>query len=189
MTHEAERMARELGPRTRRNVLRRCSKRCAPRSKRNGCAQWPARGDTQTAYLLALAFDLLPERSPRCRRGTLGRKHQGARLASEHGLHRHQPSQPATHARRPRTSHIGCCCRTLSVVALSGETRRHHDLGTLERLDRTKDGFFNPHMNSFNHYSLGSVGEWLFRHVAGIELDPERPGFQRSCCNRSLATD
>jgi alpha-L-rhamnosidase len=34
-------------------------------------------------------------------------------------------------------------------------------------------------MNSFNHYSLGSVGEWLFRHVAGIELDPETPGFQR----------
>jgi alpha-L-rhamnosidase len=34
-------------------------------------------------------------------------------------------------------------------------------------------------MNSFNHYSLGSVGEWLFRHVAGIELDPDAPGFQR----------
>jgi alpha-L-rhamnosidase len=33
-------------------------------------------------------------------------------------------------------------------------------------------------MNSFNHYSLGSVGEWLFRHVAGIELDPSKPGFQ-----------
>jgi len=42
-----------------------------------------------------------------------------------------------------------------------------------------EDGFFNPHMNSFNHYSLGSVGEWLFRHVAGIELDPAEPGFQR----------
>jgi alpha-L-rhamnosidase len=42
-----------------------------------------------------------------------------------------------------------------------------------------KDGFFNPQMNSFNHYSLGSVGEWLFRHVAGIELDPEVSGFQR----------
>jgi alpha-L-rhamnosidase len=42
-----------------------------------------------------------------------------------------------------------------------------------------QDGFFNPHMNSFNHYSLGSVGEWLFRHVAGIELDPEVPGFQK----------
>lgn len=34
-------------------------------------------------------------------------------------------------------------------------------------------------MNSLNHYSLGSVGEWLFRHVAGIELDPEHSGFQQ----------
>jgi alpha-L-rhamnosidase len=42
-----------------------------------------------------------------------------------------------------------------------------------------EEGFFNPHMNSFNHYSLGSVGEWLFRHVAGIELDPVAPGFQQ----------
>jgi alpha-L-rhamnosidase len=41
------------------------------------------------------------------------------------------------------------------------------------------DGFFDPLMNSFNHYSLGSVGEWLFRHVAGIELDEAHPGFQR----------
>ena len=41
-----------------------------------------------------------------------------------------------------------------------------------------KDGFFNPQMNSFNHYSLGSVGEWLYRCVAGIELDPEVNGFK-----------
>jgi alpha-L-rhamnosidase len=34
-------------------------------------------------------------------------------------------------------------------------------------------------MNSFNHYSLGSVCEWLYRHVAGIELDPAEPGFKR----------
>jgi alpha-L-rhamnosidase len=42
-----------------------------------------------------------------------------------------------------------------------------------------EEGFFKPQMNSFNHYSLGSIGEWLFRHVAGIELDPDLAGFQR----------
>jgi alpha-L-rhamnosidase len=41
------------------------------------------------------------------------------------------------------------------------------------------DGFFDPQMNSFNHYSLGSVSEWLYRHVAGIELDSEIPGFKQ----------
>jgi alpha-L-rhamnosidase len=34
-------------------------------------------------------------------------------------------------------------------------------------------------MNSFNHYSMGSVGEWLYRYVAGIELDPNIPGYKR----------
>ena len=42
-----------------------------------------------------------------------------------------------------------------------------------------EDGFFDPQMNSFNHYSLGSVSEWLYRHVAGIELDPEVAGFKQ----------
>lgn len=39
-------------------------------------------------------------------------------------------------------------------------------------------GFQDPGMNSFNHYSLGSVGEWLYRFVAGIDLDPDVPGYK-----------
>jgi alpha-L-rhamnosidase len=33
-------------------------------------------------------------------------------------------------------------------------------------------------MNSFNHYALGSCGQWLFDTVAGIGQDPDRPGFR-----------
>jgi alpha-L-rhamnosidase len=32
-------------------------------------------------------------------------------------------------------------------------------------------------MNSFNHYSFGSVGEWMFRFMAGIETDDAHPGY------------
>ncbi len=39
-------------------------------------------------------------------------------------------------------------------------------------------GFQNPGMNSFNHYSLGSCGEWMFDTVAGIGVDPDQPGFK-----------
>jgi len=39
-------------------------------------------------------------------------------------------------------------------------------------------GFQSPNMNSLNHYSLGSVGEWLYRYVAGIDADPAAPGFE-----------
>ena len=32
-------------------------------------------------------------------------------------------------------------------------------------------GFQSPWMNSFNHYSLGSVGEWLYRFLLGIDQE------------------
>jgi alpha-L-rhamnosidase len=50
-----------------------------------------------------------------------------------------------------------------------------------ERWDGQKpDGTFqNPGMNSFNHYAYGAVGDFLYRDVAGIDMDPEVPGFKR----------
>jgi alpha-L-rhamnosidase len=32
-------------------------------------------------------------------------------------------------------------------------------------------GFFDPEMNSFNHYAYGAVGEFLYGTVAGLDLD------------------
>ena len=32
-------------------------------------------------------------------------------------------------------------------------------------------------MNSFNHYAYGSVQEWMYRHLAGIETTEQAPGF------------
>ena len=58
----------------------------------------------------------------------------------------------------------------------------HHGATTVwERWDgwTEADGFQSPHMNSFNHYSLGSVGEWLYRFVAGIDQPPDGAGFER----------
>jgi alpha-L-rhamnosidase len=40
-------------------------------------------------------------------------------------------------------------------------------------------GFQSAWMNSFNHYSLGSVGEWLYRFVLGIDQAPGTAGFSR----------
>lgn len=41
-----------------------------------------------------------------------------------------------------------------------------------------KDGFGDVNMNSFNHYSFGAVMEWMYRYVAGIEVDAKAPGFE-----------
>lgn len=40
-------------------------------------------------------------------------------------------------------------------------------------------GFQDPGMNSFNHYAYGSIGAWLYQHVAGIEPDFKAPGYKR----------
>lgn len=39
-------------------------------------------------------------------------------------------------------------------------------------------GFQDPGMNSFNHYAYGAIGAWLYAVVAGIQLDPDLPGYK-----------
>lgn len=135
--------------------------------------------ETQTAYLLALAFDLLPQE--------LRAKAAEHLVADIRGQDWHLS-----------TGFIGIS-HLNPVLTLAGRADvayklllqddypswlypvKHGATTIWERWNgwTHQDGFFNPSMNSFNHYSLGSVGEWLFRHAAGIELDPEAPGFQR----------
>ena len=40
-------------------------------------------------------------------------------------------------------------------------------------------GFNDAGMNSYNHYAYGAVGEWMYSTVAGIDLDPDRPGYKQ----------
>ena len=56
---------------------------------------------------------------------------------------------------------------------------RHGATTIWERWDGWSDdlGLQTPEMNSFNHYSLGSVGDWMYRVMAGI--DELEPGFRR----------
>ena len=134
-------------------------------------------GNTQTGYILALHFDLLPQ-SLR----TLAAKH----LAD------------AIHAANDHLSTgfvgVGYLCPTLTA---SGENDLAYKLllndtypswgfcvlqgatTIWERWDgyTPTRGFQDPGMNSFNHYSMGSVGQWLYSDVAGIDTDPESPGF------------
>lgn len=43
-----------------------------------------------------------------------------------------------------------------------------------------EDGtFWSKDMNSFNHYAYGAIGEWLYRVVAGIDMDESAPAYRR----------
>ena len=49
-----------------------------------------------------------------------------------------------------------------------------------ERWDGLKpDGTFQDKgMNSFNHYAYGAIGDWLYRVVAGLDIDEQNPGYK-----------
>ena len=135
--------------------------------------------DTQTGYLLALAFHLLPEnlRAPAIARLVDNIKALDWHLSTGFIGISHLNPQLTLAGRADVAYRL-----LLRDDYPSWLYPVKHGATTIwERWNgwTHQGGFFNPSMNSFNHYSLGSVGEWLFRHVAGIELDPEVPGFQK----------
>ncbi|MFT3780582.1 MAG: family 78 glycoside hydrolase catalytic domain [Nibricoccus sp.] len=134
--------------------------------------------ETQTAYLLALAFDLLPKnlRAPAADHLVKNIADLDWHLSTGFVGISHLNPQLTLAGRSDVAYRL-----LLQDTYPSWLYPVKHGATTIwERWNgwTEKDGFFHPLMNSFNHYSLGSVGEWLFRHVAGIELDPEKPGFQ-----------
>ena len=135
-------------------------------------------GDTQTVYLLALGMDLLPEEL---------RPRAAERLVAD--IERHD-----WHLTTGFIG-VGWLCPVLTEAGYGdvahrlllnegfpswGYSIRHGATTIWERWDgwTEEHGFQTPLMNSFNHYSLGSVVQWLYEYVAGIRLDPERPGYE-----------
>ena len=42
------------------------------------------------------------------------------------------------------------------------------------------DGSFQyPSMNSFNHYAYGAIGEWMYANLMGLRINEEFPGYKR----------
>ncbi len=137
------------------------------------------RGDTQTAYVLALYFGIARrEDEPRF----------AARLAKRIA---------------DNGGHLSCgfvgISYLLPVLCEHGYTELAYDLllnttypswlysvingatTIWERWDSytVEHGFGDTAMNSFNHYSLGSVGEWMYSHCAGIRPAGEDGSFSR----------
>ena len=135
--------------------------------------------ETQTACLLALYFDLLPteQRAACAARLVENIESRGGHLSTGFlGVRQLNPVLS-------ETGHHDLACSLLLTDTFPSWLYPISNGATSiwERWDGwTADkGFQDPGMNSFNHYSLGSVGEWLFSVVAGIDQDPEVPGFRK----------
>jgi alpha-L-rhamnosidase len=126
---------------------------------------------TQTAYALALQFGLLPDekRAAAARRlvDDIAR-HDGHLTTGFVGIAHLLPALTAT-------GHLDVAYQLLlnDTFPSWGFTIKHGATTMWERWDgwTPERGFQTTDMNSFNHYAFGSVGEWLYRTVAGIDVD------------------
>ncbi|MFB3159734.1 family 78 glycoside hydrolase catalytic domain [Neobacillus sp. 179-J 1A1 HS] len=39
--------------------------------------------------------------------------------------------------------------------------------------------FWSDQMNSFNHYAYGSIGNWMYKTIAGLDMDPGSPAYKK----------
>lgn len=132
--------------------------------------------NTQTAYLLALQFDLLTdEMEPKAVQYLLSRINERGHLTT--GF----LGTPHLNPILTQYGHTGEAYELLLrkeypswlyPVTMGATT-------IWERWDGIKpDGTFqDPGMNSYNHYAYGAIGEWLYKSVAGI--DQQTAGYKQ----------
>ena len=133
--------------------------------------------DDQTSYALAILNGLIPEQHLEAARGYFN-----ATIARADG--RLGTGFIGTPALLPALAKMGDL-RLAAEVFLQEEVPGwlyQVKMGATtiwERWDAIQpDGtIYNPEMNSYNHYSYGSVCQWLFESVAGFRPDPAAPGF------------
>ncbi len=132
---------------------------------------------TQTAYSLALSFDLLPDN-----------------LIAKTAKYLAEDVKKMGHL---TTGFVGTplLCKSLSNqgyedLAFMLLNRKEYPSWLYpvtqgattiwERWDGLKpDGTFQSEtMNSFNHYAYGAIGEWLYTYVSGIVIDEKNPGYK-----------
>ncbi|MEU0808054.1 alpha-L-rhamnosidase [Streptomyces sp. NPDC005970] len=139
-------------------------------------ADGTVKGDTQTAYVLALSMDLLPD-SARTRAADrlveLIRSKDGHLSTGFLGTPRLLPTLTAV----GRTDVAYRLLEQRTFPSWGYQIERGATT-MWERWDSVRpDGSFqDPGMNSFNHYAYGSVGQWMYENITGIGIGD--PGFR-----------
>lgn len=133
-------------------------------------------GDSQAAYVLAIAYDLLDEKTQK--------------LAAKHLVRRVRECK--WHL---STGFVGTKDLMLALAKIDrndvayrllhndtfpswGFSIKNGATSIWERWNgwTPEDGFNDPGMNSFAHYSFGAVCQWIFENIGGIQTDT--PGFK-----------
>jgi alpha-L-rhamnosidase len=133
---------------------------------------------TQTAYVLALMFDLLPEdlREPAAAELVADFERRGMHLSTGFVGSPYLPHVLSLNGRLDAAYALlnqKSWPSWLYPVTQGATTIWERWDGWTE-----ENGFQDAGMNSFNHYAYGSIGAWLYNTVAGIEIDAQKPGYK-----------
>jgi len=136
------------------------------------------RGDTQAGYALALSFNMVDDaQRPAMVRHLL----EAIQRFNDHP----STGMQTTHRMMLELTRNGQHDEAYRLVNLRTPPSWGHmiEMGATtiwERWDGCVKGrgLQSPGMNSLNHYAFGSVGEWVWRDIAGINLDETRPAYK-----------
>jgi len=136
-------------------------------------------GDTQAGYAIALDFHLLPDSLEQLAINHMLRRISDYNDRISTGFH----STVLLMKELTDWGHTGIAYDLIESHQLPSWLYPI-DLGATtiwERWDGYVEnrGFQNIGMNSFNHYSFGSVAEWMYRTILGINPDDQYPGFKK----------
>lgn len=135
--------------------------------------------NSQTAYVLALNFDMLPENL---------REQAATRLVQnikDYGYHITTGflGTPYICDVLSRFGHTDIAYKLLLQESYPSWLYPIKKGATTiwERWDGIKpDGSFqNVGMNSFNHYAYGAIGNWMYKNIAGINMDENATAYKR----------
>ncbi len=136
------------------------------------------KGNTQSAYALALAMNLIPQEK---RAAAVEKVVERIHAYKDHistGFHTTiMLMNELTRAGRNDLAYMLLNNRTIPSW---GYTVDQGATTIWERWDGyvAGRGYQDPGMNSFCHYAIGSVGEWMYRTILGINPDEANPGYK-----------
>lgn len=133
--------------------------------------------NTQTAYVLALQFDMLPETM----RAEAARKLvENIRSYDDHLTTGFLGTPYICHV----LSRFGYTDVAYKLLMQEGYPSwlypvKRGATTIWERWDGIKPNgdFQDPEMNSFNHYAYGAIGDWMYQHILGIQCGA--PGYKK----------
>ncbi len=136
------------------------------------------KGNTQSAYAIALDFNLLPKDKREAAARYMVERIDAYKKHISTGFHTTvMLMNQLTVAGR---SDVGYMLINNRTIPSWGYTIDQGATTIWERWDGyvAGRGYQDPAMNSFCHYAIGSVGEWMYRSILGINPDENQPGYR-----------